>query len=163
MRSGTGLPRAPRAVRKPRAQPEFLMQSAVFEWARIPSVQKQYQGIELLEGSMNGVKLTAAQAGKAKAAGMLKGSHDVRLPIARGGYLGLSIELKAGKNKPSEEQISYGIKLTAEGWKVLYIWDDWIQVKHEIIAYITQLDMMQEAGFCHACGGAKTAPVRKSE
>lgn len=69
------------AVRRaPRRSPEFDEQCALIEWARIPAVVAQYPGIDLLEGSMNGVKLSKAQAGKAKAAGMLTGAHDVRLP-----------------------------------------------------------------------------------
>lgn len=121
-----------------RAEPEFLIQAALFSWARLPSEQARYQGLDLLEGSMNGVKLTAAQAGKAKAAGMLKGAHDVCLPVARGPYIGLSIELKAGKNKPTEEQIDYGKRLKREGWQVAYVWDDWTKAKDLITAYLSQ-------------------------
>lgn len=120
----------------PRAQPEFISQVALFTWARLPSVVRAYPGIELLEGSMNGVKLTKAQAGKAKAAGMLKGAHDVRLPVARGQWIGLSIELKAGKNKPTDEQIEYGARLEAEGWLVKYSWD-WLEAQSIIAEYLS--------------------------
>ncbi len=156
IRRGTGLAMLERSPRKRRKEPEFQMQSALFEWARNPAVLAKYPALALLEGSMNGVKLTAAQAGKAKAAGMLKGSHDIKLPVARHGRIGLSIELKAGKNKPTEEQIDYGIRLTAEGWRVVYVWDDWVQVKHEIIAYLDGLDGKER--HCHACGGSIAAP-----
>ncbi|MDN7179067.1 hypothetical protein M0D69_13800 [Caballeronia sp. SEWSISQ10-4 2] len=104
-------------------QPEFLSQAALFDWARMPAVIKSLPGIELLEGSMNGVRLSKAQAGKAKAAGMLKGSHDVRLPVARGRWIGLSIELKYGDNMPSDEQLEIGTMLEREGWRVHYIWE----------------------------------------
>ena len=123
-------------MRTRRAEPEFEMQAALFTWARLPTVQAKYRGIDLLEGSMNGVKLSAAQAGKAKAAGMLKGAHDVTLPVARGGFIGLSIELKAGKNMPTNEQKDYANRLLDEGWKVLFIWDDWTLAKGEIEAYL---------------------------
>jgi len=122
--------------RKRRSEPEFLMQSAVFEWARNPAVLAKYPALTLLEGSLNGVKLTAAQAGKAKAAGMLKGAHDITLPVPRGGHTGLSIELKAGKNKPTPEQIEYGQHLEAEGWMVLYLWDEWLAVRDAIVLYL---------------------------
>lgn len=121
---------------KRRAEPEFQMQAALFTWARNPAVLAKYPGINLLEGSLNGVKLSKAQAGKAKAAGMLKGSHDIKLPVPKGGFTGLSIELKAGKNKPTEEQIEHGEALIEQGWKVLYIWDDWTEVKDEIERYM---------------------------
>lgn len=140
-------------VRKPRIEHEFLMQSAVFAWARMPMVMKQYPGLDLLEGSLNGVKLTKAQAGKAKAAGMLKGSHDLRLPVPRGGYVGLSIELKCGGNKPTKEQIDYGKALEREGWKVLYLWDDWLLVKGALISYLA-MDWLDENGDCRVCRGS---------
>lgn len=139
------------AVRRaPRRSPEFDEQCALFDWARIPAVVRAYPGIELLEGSMNGVKLSKAQAGKAKAAGMLTGAHDVRLPVARGGYIGLSIEMKAGKNKPTTEQLWYGGRLSAEGWCVRYYWS-WIDAKEAIIAYL--------GGSPCAQSGKKTTPA----
>ena len=116
---------------------EFNHQAALFAWARNPAVLKQYPCLGLLEGSMNGVKLTIGQAGKAKAAGMLKGAHDVRLPIARGGYFGLSIELKYKKNKPTLEQLAYGKRLEQEGWKVVYHWS-WTDARDEIVTYLNQ-------------------------
>lgn len=121
---------------KRRAEPEYQMQAALFTWARNPAVLAKHPDIALLEGSMNGVKLTAAQAGKAKAAGMLKGAHDITLPVPRGSFIGLSIELKAGKNKPTPEQIAYGEALINQGWKVLYVWNDWLEVKDEIERYM---------------------------
>ncbi|WBF05251.1 hypothetical protein [Burkholderia phage CSP3] len=129
-----GAPR--RRAKKQRAQPEFEMQKALFEWARMPAVVRTMPGIDLLEGSMNGVKLTAAQAGKAKAAGMLKGSHDVRLPVARGCWIGLSIELKHGDNTPTDEQLAIGARLEAEGWRVHFVWD-WLDAVKIITEYLS--------------------------
>lgn len=122
--------------RRPRAEPEYQMQSALFTWARNPAVLAKYPCLNLLEGSMNGVKLTYIQAAKAKAAGMLPGAHDIRLPVPKGGFTGLSVELKAGKNKPTPEQIAYGEALIEQGWKVLYVWDRWEEVKDEIERYM---------------------------
>ena len=120
------------AARRETGVSEFSEQSSLFTWARLPAVRAKFKGIDLLEGSMNGVKLTKAQAGKAKAAGMLRGSHDIKLPVRRGPYIGLSIELKYGKNKPTEEQLWYGQRLTEEGWKVEYAWS-WLDAKGIII------------------------------
>jgi len=117
-----------------RISPEFDMQCALFQWARLYA--KNYPGLDLLSCSLNGVKLTKAQAGKAKAAGMLKGEHDVKLPVARGGYHGLSIELKAGKNKATGEQVWYGERLSEEGWLVGYCWQ-WTAAAHLITAYLS--------------------------
>jgi len=54
---------------------------------------------------------------------MKKGEHDVTLPVRRGRYTGLSIELKHGDNRPTKEQLDYGAMLEAEGWMVRYCWD----------------------------------------
>ncbi|SEH89252.1 hypothetical protein [Paraburkholderia hospita] len=126
---------APRG-KAPNAQPEFESQAALFSWARMPAVMKQLPGIELLEGSMNGVRLSKAQAGKAKAAGMLTGSHDVRLPVARGRWIGLSIELKYGDNVPSDDQLKIGTWLEREGWKVHYIWE-WTEAVKIITEFLS--------------------------
>lgn len=101
--------------RKFRAQPEFDEQCALFSWARDPLARKIYPGLRLLSSSLNGVKLTKAQAGKAKAAGMLTGESDVRLPVPRGRWIGLIIEMKAGKNTATDEQLAYGKEMEAEG------------------------------------------------
>ncbi|CAB3972272.1 hypothetical protein BLA3211_06878 [Burkholderia aenigmatica] len=129
-----GVPR--HRAKKPRAQPEHDSQVALFEWARMPSVVRSLPGLDLLEGSMNGVKLTKAQAGKAKAAGMLKGSHDVRLPVARGHWIGLSIELKAAKGRPTDEQLAIGSRLEEEGWRVHFVWD-WLEAVRIITEYLS--------------------------
>jgi hypothetical protein len=86
---------------------------------------------------MNGVHLSKAQAGKAKAAGVLKGEHDITLPVKRGKFIGLSIELKAGNNKPTKEQLDYGTMLEAEGWKVSYSWE-WTEAADLIIRYLEE-------------------------
>ncbi|KDR25939.1 hypothetical protein [Caballeronia zhejiangensis] len=128
--SPSGQPKARRVDR------EFLEQSALFTWARNPAVTAKYPELELMSCSLNGVKLSKAQAGKAKASGMLKGEHDIRLPVARGRYHGLSIEMKYGDNRPTPEQKEYGRRLEEQGWRVHYCWS-WTEAREAIIAYLT--------------------------
>ena len=118
----------------PRNSHEFEMQCALFNWAEL--IIKTYPVLRWLRGSLNGVHLTKAQAGKAKAAGMKKGEHDVTLLVPRGGYTGLSIELKYGKNKPTTHQLEYGEYLKSEGWYVAYVWDDWTEAAQLIVNYL---------------------------
>lgn len=108
-------------VTKKRNDYEFQHQVALFNWSALMSTV--YPELKLMRGSMNGVHLTPAQAGKAKAAGMKKGEPDVMLPVRRGEYTGIAVELKYGNNKPTPEQIDYGARLKAEGWMVAYSWD----------------------------------------
>lgn len=128
----SGLP-----TRKRRAEPEFQMQAALFTWSRHPAVRKSFPELDLLSCSLNGVKLTAAQAGKAKAAGMLKGEYDIKLPVARGPFIGLIIEMKAGRNKLTPEQIWYGERMAQEGHITAACWD-WEDAKAIIIGYLSQ-------------------------
>lgn len=105
----------PNDPQKRKAQPEFDEQCALFSWARDEILVMKYPALKLLSSSLNGVKLTRAQAGKAKAAGMLKGESDVRLPVPRGGYVGLIIEMKYGNNTATPEQLEYGRAMEDEG------------------------------------------------
>lgn len=123
-------------IQKPkRNEIEFQHQCALFEWARNPAVLAKHPELDLLSSSLNGVRLTKAQAGKAKAAGMLKGEFDVKLPVARGGYIGLIVEMKAGRNKPTDEQTWYGVRMAEEGHKIAVHWD-WEDARDEILAYL---------------------------
>lgn len=129
---------ADKLARIPRrnAQPEFQHQCNLFTWARNPAVVRKYPGIALLSASLNGVKLTKAQAGKAKAAGMLKGESDVRLPVARGIWIGLIIEMKVKPNRPTAEQQEYGAAMQAEGHQ-FHVCYDWEDAKALIEAYLS--------------------------
>lgn len=111
---------------KRKAQPEYEEQCALFEWARNPAVLNQLPALKLLSSSLNGVKLSKAQAGKAKAAGMLAGESDVKLPVSRGKWIGLIIEMKAGQNTATEEQLKYGSLMEAEGhsFHICYSWQE---------------------------------------
>lgn len=49
--------------------------------------------------------------------GLKSGVPDLCLPVARSGYHGLYIELKAGKNKPTDNQLAWLEVLEAQGYK----------------------------------------------
>jgi hypothetical protein len=93
---------------------EWEHQASIFEWAAV-SLRK-YPKLKLLNGSLNGVRLTIGQAVKAKRAGMKKGYPDIFLPVARGGYYGLYIELKREfSGSTTREQKEWLADLAAEG------------------------------------------------
>ena len=120
---------------------EHSHQCALFSWARNPATLKKYPALDLLEGSTNGVKMGFKLGKKMKDAGMLKGSHDITLKVARGGFKGLSIELKrpasvgVKKGVLSEEQKWYGARLEQEGWRVEYCFG-WDAAREVIIDYL---------------------------
>jgi hypothetical protein len=123
------------SARKKPAQHEFKHQSALIEWARNPAVVRSLPGIELLSASLNGVHLSKSQAAKAKAAGMLAGELDLRLPVPRGGFVGLIIEMKHGRNKTTTEQEQYMARMVAEG-HLAHVCYQWIEAREAIIAYL---------------------------
>jgi hypothetical protein len=103
---------------------EHAEQVAVFQWA---SMSKNiYPELVLLFSVPNGAKLPytkndqgkrfSRQAQVLKAEGMRPGVPDMVLPVARRGYHGLFIELKHGKNKPSDEQVAWICELRAQGY-----------------------------------------------
>lgn len=94
---------------------EYQQQANIFEFAKLMS--KQYPELEMLVGSMNGVRLTIGQAVKAKKAGMKRGYPDIRLDVARGIYHGLRIELKRRRGGVvSPEQKTWLKSLLREGY-----------------------------------------------
>ncbi len=85
---------------------EYMEQCAVFQWAAAQACR--YPELELLAASLAGVRLTMGQAVKAKRSGMKKDMPDIHLPVARGEYHALFIELKEKKNgrvKPGQKEM----------------------------------------------------------
>lgn len=83
---------------------ESAYQQQVIEWSKWAYKTGKYPLLCLLHCSLNGVKLSKTQAGIAKAQGMLSGVPDLFLPVPRGKYHGLYIEMKHGDNTLTENQ-----------------------------------------------------------
>ncbi len=116
---------------------EFEIQKAIFKWANLNL--KKYPELELLNSSGNGLKLKNSLAGyRAKSAGMKRGYPDLFLPVARGNYHGLFIELKTKKNDSmnvrngslTKEQKEWLEKLNIQGYcaKVGYGLEETIEI-----------------------------------
>lgn len=83
-------------------QYEEQEQIAVFRWAKME--EQKYPELKLLYHIPNGGHRNKATAGRLKAAGVKRGVPDICLPVPKGNYAGLYIELKAGKNKTTSDQ-----------------------------------------------------------
>ena len=82
---------------------EEAEQAAVFEWATL--MQPQFPELSLLFHIPNGGWRAPATAAKLKAQGVKPGVPDLFLPVARGGFHGLWIEMKrrsGGKVSPNQ-------------------------------------------------------------
>lgn len=97
------------AVKKPvYASSEDAEQEAVVEYCdllHIPIVHIPNEG-----------KRSLSYAARMKRMGLRSGFPDLLVPLARGGYHGLFIEMKYGKNKTTKEQQEWLERLSAEGY-----------------------------------------------
>ena len=105
----------PSRTKKRNAQPEAIEQERVIKWAR--DNENNYPFLWLLHSSLNGVKLSKNQAGRAKTQGMLSGVPDLFLPVPKNGYHGLFIEMKSEKGRLSTNQTCFLSKVELLGYK----------------------------------------------
>lgn len=122
---------------------EDAHQIALFMWAAHPDVREQYPELVWLFAIPNGGHRTKSQGARLKAAGLKPGVSDIFLPVPRGGYYGLFIEMKkppkgnkrAGKATDDQNKwidyfrsAGYGAMICA-GWEV---------ARNNIVAYLDQ-------------------------
>ena len=118
---------------------ETAHQTALFAW-RALQVTK-WPELKWLHHSANGgsrgdtQRSRAIRGGQLKAQGVTKGVADVCLPVKRGAYSGLYIEMKKPAERPvkvtskggvSEEQSEFGAFVKSQGfhWCVCYSWQE---------------------------------------
>ena len=114
-------------------QREAMEQEALFVWAAMKS--NIYPVLELLYHIPNGGTRNKIEAANLKRQGVKAGVPDIHLPVARGKFNGLYIELKAGNNKPSKEQKEWLIKLRQQGY-VAEVCVGWLQAAELIEKYL---------------------------
>ena len=97
-------------------QHEEVEQIALFQWAAYKT--SQWPELAFLFHIPNGGLRNKATAARLKAAGMKPGVPDLFLPVTRGQYAGLFIEMKYGSNKLTPDQRRYLDMLQREGYAV---------------------------------------------
>lgn len=149
---------------RPPCPSEHAEQTDLFVWA--DQAQALHPELRLLNGSLNGVRLTIGQAVKAKKAGLKPGFPDISLPIPRGKYHGLYIELKKVRGgSVSKEQRGILNQLCQQGYYAC-VCRGAVAAIEVIIKYLTcKLDiegvdngepdtlMARVPGFCSLFGG----------
>lgn len=105
---------------------EFKHQQAVIKWSQQPSVRERWPELALLHHVKNetpdgGARKVAID----KANGVKKGVPDLCLPVAKGGYHGLYIEMKNENGTLSAAQKWWRDRLKEQGyyWSVCYGWE----------------------------------------
>ncbi|BCH55972.1 hypothetical protein RvVAR031_35820 [Agrobacterium vitis] len=139
------------AFKKQPAPLEHDEQKALFDWAAMSC--GRYRGLERLFAVPNGGHRLKAIAGKMKAEGAKAGVPDTCLPVPRGGYLGLYIEMKrrgcGGRALGGrfQEQVDWQKFLVSQGYAVCTCYG-WEEAAAAIKAYFSETLAMPDDGDC---------------
>lgn len=93
---------------------ESQIQILIFDWVELH--KHKYPELELLYHIPNGGYRNIATAKRLKAEGVKPGVPDLCLPVAKGIYNGLYIELKTNKGRLSENQKKWLESLQNQGY-----------------------------------------------
>ena len=103
---------------------EHMEQIQVVEWVRFQIADgKHVEELELFHSSPNGGKRDPRTAVKLKNEGTLSGIPDLFLPVKRGVYSGLYIEMKqaeGGRISPNQAKVQAGLR--KQGFMVVNCW-----------------------------------------
>lgn len=92
-------------------------QAALFEWAKL--MEGRIPALRLMYAVPNGGSRNRIEAANLKRQGLRAGVPDICLAYPSGKYHALYIELKVGKNKPSDKQKEWIKNLNAVGNKAV--------------------------------------------
>lgn len=109
-------------------------QKALFRWA--DAARCKYPELELMHHIVNEGRRDGRTGYNLRLMGMKRGVPDVCLPVARGGFHGLYVEMKRVKGgRPSPEQYWWREKLREQGYRaeICYGWEDAARVIREYL------------------------------
>lgn len=116
---------------------ESVEQQCLMQWAQWASGNGLHPELKLLYHIPNEGKRSKFTGGKLVAEGLRKGVPDICLPVARGRYHGLYIELKRLKGgRTSPEQKQWLSDLQAVGHRAV-VCNGWVAAKTEIENYLS--------------------------
>lgn len=107
---------------------ESQLQILLFDWCHMN--RQKYPELQLMFHIPNGGYRNINTAKRLKAEGVKAGVPDICLPIAKGNYHGLYLELKTDKGRLSKEQEIWLSDLKSEGYlaEVAYGFDEAVKV-----------------------------------
>ncbi len=114
---------------------EHAHQVALFLWAAMPEQQKAYPALYLMFAIPNGGERNKIVAGNLKAEGVKAGVLDIFLPVSRGGFHGLFIEMKVKPNKPTTEQKEFQAAVELQGYATVVCYS-WVEAAMSIERYM---------------------------
>lgn len=112
---------------------EASEQATLFQWSYV--ARQKYKELELMYHVPNGGRRDKREAASLRRQGVKAGIPDIVLPVARGGFFGLYIELKFGKNKTSSIQDVWIKRLREMNYKVEVCYG-WVAAREVIESYL---------------------------
>lgn len=104
---------------------ELQHQQCVIKWGQQPEIRTKWPELALLYHIPNERYCTPIQGKQLKRAGVRSGVPDLCLPVPRGVYHALYIELKTDTGRATTEQKWWGEHLKYHGnmWQVCHGWE----------------------------------------
>lgn len=115
---------------------EAQHQSALIKWSQLPQIRARYPELKLLHHIPNGGRRDPIEAKHLKAQGVKPGVPDLCLPVARGTYHGLYIEMKTETGRPSDNQKWWIKELNDQKYKAV-ICHGWEEAKKCLTDYLS--------------------------
>lgn len=109
---------------------ETQHQITLFDWAKQPKIRARYPELKYLFHIKNETTEGAARVAVDARMGVKKGVPDLLLPVPRGGFHGLFIEMKNEKGRPSEAQKWWIKEMIEQGYRceICYGWKEAAEV-----------------------------------
>lgn len=121
---------------------EDAHQIALFMWAALPDIQELYPELKRMFAIPNGGWRHKGEAGKLKAMGVKAGVSDICLPVRRGSWSVLFIELKRPKQlsgkragRTTDVQSDWIEYFKSQGYGAM-VCVGWTEARDAIIAYL---------------------------
>jgi len=108
-------------------------QQSLFQWAKLS--QSEHPELSLMHSIPNGGKRNIREAARLKKEGALAGVSDIFLPVPRGNYHGLYIELKVKGGKISDNQKWWLSETTKQGYLSVVCFG-WVEASEVIGQYL---------------------------
>lgn len=108
-------------------------QVALFKWADLEL--RRHPELRWMFAIPNGGARDVVTGARLKAAGVRAGVWDIFLPVSRGRWHGLWIEMKAGDNKLTDNQREFGIFVGQQGYQT-HVCYDWSDARSVILTYL---------------------------
>lgn len=105
-------------------------QMAVIKWSQQASIRKKWPELKLLFHVPNERNCTPQQGKMLKLMGVKRGVPDIFLPVPRGNYYGLWLEIKTETGRATGDQEWWGEQLMGRGyaWEVCHGWESAVRV-----------------------------------